>query len=119
MFDARWPFRGPESGPAPNPAGDRAPDRDVASLDVVCVGHALVDHLAHASADEVAAACIEPGAMLLVDSDRALEIDRAVPHWQQAAGGSAANTAAGVALLGGRPAFAGGVGDDKLGRWYA
>ncbi|MGH9295854.1 MAG: adenosine kinase, partial [Acidimicrobiales bacterium] len=54
-----------------------------------------------------------------VDSDRALEIDRAVPHWQQAAGGSAANTAAGVALLGGRPAFAGGVGDDKLGRWYA
>ncbi|MGH9304567.1 MAG: adenosine kinase [Acidimicrobiales bacterium] len=112
MFDPRWPFSDPAACTAREQGGGE-------HLDVVCIGHALVDRLAHVPAEEVAATNIEPGAMMLVDAERAGEIDRVVPVWEQAAGGSAANTAAGVALLGGRPAFAGGVGDDELGRWYA
>jgi len=56
--------------------------------------------------------------MTLVDAAHAAEIERSLSGWAQAAGGSAANTAAGIASLGGRPAFAGAVGDDEAGSWY-
>jgi len=104
VLDPRWPFA----------AGDFS-DRPI---DVVCVGHALVDRLAYAGLDEVGAAGLEAGAMTLVDAVRAGEIERAFSHWREVAGGSAANTAAGVASLGGSPAFAGAVGDDAAGAWY-
>lgn len=88
-------------------------------IDVVCVGNALVDRLAHATPAEVRAVRLQPGGMTLVDGQRSREIERAFPSWSQVAGGSAANTAAGIASLGGSPAFAGAVGDDEDGRWYA
>lgn len=87
-------------------------------IDVMCVGHALVDRLAHVSLDGVRAARLEPGGMTLVDGQRSSEIERAFSSWRQVAGGSAANTAAGIASLGGSPAFVGAVGDDPDGRWY-
>ncbi len=88
-------------------------------IDVVCVGHALVDRLAHVSLDGVRAVRLEPGGMTLVDGERSSEIERAFSSWSQVAGGSAANTAAGIASLGGSPVFAGAVGDDTDGRWYS
>jgi len=101
------------------PAPDRLSPEDATTrpVDVLCLGHALVDRLAHARPEDVAGH-MEPGAMTLVDGTRAAEIERALPGWAEAAGGSAANTAAGIASLGGRPAFAGAVGDDDAGAWY-
>ncbi len=107
MLDSRWPF-----------ARRRLTAR---SIDVLCLGHALVDRFAHAGFDEVGAAGLEVGRMLLVDAARAREIGGRLPEgaWEQVAGGSAANTAVGVASLGGTPGFAGAVGEDSLGAWYA
>ncbi len=102
-----WPFEFPQGGQA---------DRTV---DVLCLGHALVDRLVHATPAHVEAANLTLGAMTLVEHARALEIGAAASGWSQVAGGSAANTSAGVASLGGRPAFAGAVGDDEFGHWYA
>jgi sugar/nucleoside kinase (ribokinase family) len=96
-----------------------ADDATTRPVDVLCLGNAIVDRLAHASPDDVAAAGMERGVMTLVDGDRAQEIDGALPHWAHAAGGCAANTAVGIASLGGRPAYAGAVGQDEAGSWYA
>ncbi|HLI45191.1 MAG TPA: adenosine kinase [Acidimicrobiales bacterium] len=98
--------------PPPLPEGGRRP------VDVVAVGHALVDRLAEVPTEQVAASGMELGAMTLVDGEAAAAIERSVGAWQEAAGGSAANTAAGVASLGGTAAFAGSVGDDEAGRRY-
>lgn len=86
--------------------------------DVLCIGHAIVDRLAHVDEPTIAAAGVEPGAMTLVDGPRIATIAALVGDWLQAAGGSAANTAAGLASLGGRPAFVGSVGRDSLGIGY-
>jgi len=70
--------------------------------------------------DEAAieASGVEPGAMTLVDADQIAGIASLVGNWLQVAGGSAANTAAGLASLGGHPTFVGSVGRDELGAGY-
>jgi sugar/nucleoside kinase (ribokinase family) len=58
--------------------------------------------------------------MHLVDADRSAYLyDRMPADKQQISGGSSANTAAGVASLGGRAAFVGKVADDPLGDVFA
>src|SRR5690606_6490578 len=58
--------------------------------------------------------------MHLVDEARSIELyDRMPADKRQISGGSAANTAAGVAALGGRAAFVGKVADDPLGDVFA
>lgn len=88
------------------------------AIDVLCIGNALVDRLAEGDEAVVRAAGLEVGAMTLVDPDQAAVIESARDHWREVAGGSAANTAAGIASLGRRPAFVGTVGDDQAGRRY-
>jgi len=56
--------------------------------------------------------------MTLVDGEQIALITTLVDEWLQMAGGSAANTAAGLASLGGRPTFVGSVGGDPLGTGY-
>ena len=58
------------------------------------------------------------GTMALVDHVRAAAIYDRMGATTEASGGSAANTAAGVAALGGRAAFLGRVADDGLGRAF-
>ena len=53
--------------------------------------------------------------MALVDHERSEAIYATMGPTTEASGGSAANTAAGVAALGGRAAFLGRVADDQLG----
>ncbi len=96
----------------------RLPDGGARSRAVICLGHALVDRLAEASDEVVVSAGIEIGAMTLVDADGAAVIEKSHDPWQEVAGGSAANTAAGIASLGGSAAFAGSVGADEAGRRY-
>ena len=56
--------------------------------------------------------------MTLVDGSQIAKILELVTGWVQVAGGSAANTAAGLASLGDRPVFVGSVADDALGEGY-
>ena len=56
--------------------------------------------------------------MTLIDAARADEIYARMPPAVEMSGGSAGNTIAGVASLGGRAAYIGKVCDDQLGRVY-
>ena len=106
----------PDPSDTPTPPGD-APDPGP-GLDVVAVGNALVDVLATASDADLDALDLVKGTMALVDHARSESIYAAMGPTIEASGGSAANTAAGVAALGGRAAFLGRVADDGLGRAF-
>src|SRR5438067_9877385 len=88
------------------------------ALDVVAVGHAIVDVLAHCDDALVAAHGLGKGTMTLVDLERSAAVYASMPAGVEVSGGSAANTAAGVASLGGRAAFVGKVRDDELGEIF-
>jgi sugar/nucleoside kinase (ribokinase family) len=87
-------------------------------LDVVGIGSALVDGLVSVTDDELAALGLPKGSMSLVDLERAESIHAGVSGSVEVSGGSAANTMAGVASLGGRAGFVGKVTDDRLGRVF-
>ena len=101
------------TGPPPSPDAPAA-----TRLDVVCVGNALVDVLASAKDEDLVDLELIKGTMVLVDNERAAAIYDRMGATTEASGGSAANTAAGVAALGGRVAFLGRVADDGLGRAF-
>ena len=88
-------------------------------FDVVAIGHAIVDVLAHVDEAFLTAHGIAKGAMTLIDAFRAETLERAMSKALEASGGSAANTAVGVASFGGRAAFIGKVRDDRLGGVFA
>ena len=85
--------------------------------DVVSIGNAIVDLIAKADAAFVAAEGM--GTMQLIDADRAKSLYDRMGHAVEISGGSGANTMVGVASLGGKVAFIGKVGNDKLGEIYA
>jgi sugar/nucleoside kinase (ribokinase family) len=86
--------------------------------DVVGIGNALVDVIAHADDAFIAEHGLVKGSMTLVDTDRALEIYQALGGAIEMSGGSAANTMCGVASFGGTAAYIGKVSDDELGRVF-
>jgi sugar/nucleoside kinase (ribokinase family) len=89
------------------------------SIDVVALGHPLVDILTHETDDVVARSGVERGAMTMVDAARADEIYAQLGPAQESSGGSAANTAVGVASFGGKSAFIGRIADDAFGKVFA
>lgn len=92
----------------------------VASLDVLTIGNAIVDIIAPVPHGFLEDEGMRKGIMHLIDERRAEHLYRKMPpQKQQISGGSAANTAAGVASLGGRAAFIGKVSDDELGDFFA
>ena len=94
-------------------------NRDVAPrYDVVGVGNALVDVIAHADDHFIDQHELVKGSMTLVDTDRALHIYRALGGAVEMSGGSAANTMCGIASFGGRAAYIGKVSDDDLGQVF-
>jgi sugar/nucleoside kinase (ribokinase family) len=84
-------------------------------LDVIGIGNAIVDVLAHAEDDELVRQDLTKGTMALIDAGEADRIYGAMAPAVECSGGSAANTVAGVASFGGRAAFVGKVRDDQLG----
>ncbi len=84
-------------------------------LDAVCIGNALVDILAKTEDSFLAEHDIPKGGMILIDEPRALHLYDAMGPAVEVSGGSAGNTAAGIASLGGQAAFLGKVRDDQLG----
>ena len=93
-------------------------DAAPASLDVVAVGSAIVDVLAHSDDAFIASHGLVKGTMVLVDHDQSAALYDAMPAGIEVSGGSAANTAAGIASLAGRVAFIGKVRDDALGEIF-
>lgn len=86
-----------------------------AHFDVLGVGNAIVDVLAHADDAFLDAHGLAKGAMTLIDEDAANRLYDAMGPAVECSGGSAANTVAGLASLGGSGAFIGKVRDDELG----
>jgi len=85
------------------------------SLDVVGIGNAIVDVLSQADEAFLDAQNLPKGSMTLIDAARAEELYAGMGPAVEVSGGSAANTLAGVAALGGRGAFVGKVRNDQLG----
>jgi sugar/nucleoside kinase (ribokinase family) len=89
-----------------------------ARYDVVGIGNALVDVISHAPDEFLDEHGLVKGWMDLVDTDRAVELYRALGSAVEMSGGSAANTMCGVASFGGSAAYIGKVTDDELGRVF-
>ncbi|MHA6287880.1 adenosine kinase [Maricaulis sp. CAU 1757] len=89
-----------------------------ARFDVLAVGNAIVDVLSPASDEFLAAEGIARDAMTLIDEDRARELYERMAPGKEASGGSAANTVAGIASLGGKAAYIGKVSQDQLGEIF-
>jgi sugar/nucleoside kinase (ribokinase family) len=83
--------------------------------DVCAIGNALVDVIADASDDFLTSHKIAKGAMTLIDAERAGMLYDVIGPAVEMSGGSAANTVAGIAGLGGRAAYMGKVKADQLG----
>lgn len=90
-----------------------------ATLDVVAVGNALVDVLSPTTDDFVVDQGLYKGATAIIDAERSAALYEQMGLGTEASGGSAANTAVGIASLGGRSAFVGRVRDDVLGQVFA
>ncbi|MHA1152107.1 MAG: adenosine kinase [Alphaproteobacteria bacterium] len=84
-------------------------------LDVVGIGNAIVDVLSQADETFLVAQDLAKGSMTLIDGARAEELYAAMGPGVEMSGGSAANTMAGLASLGGQGAFIGKVRNDQLG----
>ncbi len=89
-----------------------------ATFDVAAVGNAIVDVIAPAEDAFLVTEGLTKGAMILIDDARADMLYNRMSAGIEASGGSAGNTVAGVASLGGRAAYIGKVADDGLGKVF-
>ena len=87
-------------------------------FDVLCIGNAIVDVIADASDDFLASQGLDKGSMRLIDEAEAVRLYGEMGLGREVSGGSAGNTAAGLAALGIKAAFIGQVADDQLGQIY-
>ena len=87
-------------------------------FDVTAIGNAIVDVLAKADDALLEKHKLSKGAMSLIDAAAAERLYGLMGPGVEASGGSAANTMAGIAALGGRAAFIGKVADDQLGERF-
>jgi sugar/nucleoside kinase (ribokinase family) len=94
------------------------PEGDDERLDVVALGNALVDVLAHATDDDLGRLELVKGSMELVDLARSAAVYEGMGPGLEMSGGSGANTAVGVAALGGRVGYVGKVADDAFGATF-
>ena len=82
---------------------------------VVGIGNAMVDILAHVEDDFLDTHGVEKGIMQLIDTDRANQLYGVMGPAMEISGGSAANTIAGLAALGMQTAYVSKVKNDQLG----
>jgi sugar/nucleoside kinase (ribokinase family) len=84
-------------------------------LDVLAIGNAIVDVIADADDGFLAREGMHKGAMRLIDEAEAVRLYSAMGPARELSGGSAANTAAGIAALGLKAGFVGQLASDQLG----
>jgi sugar/nucleoside kinase (ribokinase family) len=89
-----------------------------ARFDVTAIGNAIVDVLARADDALLAKHNLAKGAMSLIDTETAERLYGIMGPGTERSGGSAGNTAAVIAGLGGRVAYIGKVADDQLGEVF-
>ncbi|MEO5640795.1 MAG: adenosine kinase [Sphingomicrobium sp.] len=89
------------------------------TLDIVAIGDAIVDVIATCDDAFLAAHRLPKGSMQLLSPAEADRLHSDMGSTRETSGGSAANTMAGVAAMGGRAAFIGQIADDQLGRIFA
>lgn len=87
-------------------------------FDVIAIGNAIVDVLAHTDDAFLKTHDIPKGGMVLIDTAKAAAITAALNPTDQVAGGSAGNSVACLSSLGGQAGFIGKVADDALGEVY-
>ncbi len=87
-------------------------------FDVLGIGNAIFDILGHVHEETLTAHNLAKGSMRLVTAEEALAVDALLTDAVRISGGSAGNTVAGVASLGGRAAFFGKVAPDAYGEAY-
>ncbi len=87
-------------------------------FDVLGIGSAIVDILSRCDEDLLASFDLVKGCMALTSAEKAKRIYDRMGRAMEISGGSAANTMAGIASLGGTPAFIGKLGNDKLGEIF-
>ncbi|HYM73546.1 MAG TPA: adenosine kinase [Stellaceae bacterium] len=88
---------------------------EAATIDVAGIGNAIVDVISHADESFLAAEGFAKGTMTLVDAASADALYARMGPGIESSGGSAGNTMAGIAALGGKGAYIGKVRDDLLG----
>jgi len=86
--------------------------------DVLCTGNAIVDVIADTDDAFLSNQGLHKGSMRLIDEEEAVRLYEAMGTGREISGGSAGNTAAGLAALGLKAAFIGQVADDQLGQIY-
>jgi sugar/nucleoside kinase (ribokinase family) len=91
-----------------------------ASYDVTGIGSPLMDIIVEADESLLAALGLPKGGMTLIDEAQSADILSKIAALSavRVPGGSAANTLAGVAMLGGKALFVGSVGSDDTARDY-
>lgn len=87
-------------------------------FDVTAIGNAIVDVLAKADDALLREHNLPKGAMNLIDAETAERLYAIMGPGIESSGGSAGNTVAGIAALGGRSAYIGKVADDQLGQVF-
>lgn len=88
-------------------------------FDVLTIGNAIVDVISTSDDAFLEQNGIIKGAMNLIDGERAELLYSKMGPALETSGGSAGNTAAGVASFGGKAAFFGKVANDQLGAIFA
>lgn len=90
------------------------------SYDVFCMCNPLYDIQAEVSDEILAESGFAKGGMFLIDLDQQEALVGHVTPFivNAASGGSGANTATGIAMLGGKACYAGKIGDDTHGTLY-
>ncbi len=91
----------------------------VPRYDILAIGNAIVDVIADTTDAFIDSEQLTKGGMQLVDEAQAEALYQAMGPGREISGGSAANTLAGLAMLGRKCAFIGQVADDQLGTIFA
>lgn len=86
--------------------------------DILAIGNAIVDVIANTDDEFLELEQLTKGGMQLVDEARAQALYDAMGPAREISGGSAANTLAGMSMLGRQCAFIGQVADDQLGQVF-
>ena len=90
-----------------------------AAYDVAAIGNAIVDVISQADDAFLDSESLAKGSMMLIGEDRAQQLYGRMGPGLETSGGSAGNTVAGVASLGGAAAYVGKVARDQLGDVFA
>ena len=86
-----------------------------ATLDIVAMGDAIVDVIASCEDDFLVEHRLPKGSMQLLSPEQADDLYAAMGVAREMSGGSAANSMAGIAAMGGSSAFIGQIAEDQLG----